>query len=188
MKKEDIVIEISEKAVDMLSNLSFEHELDLNYLSFKEFVIRNNFEANNSMLEAAKNISEKHRDMISKLSDKEINSIIKSIMKDMASGLNTHVKIIDKTLEIRSKSADFNLTFKDYIVPTEWMNEDICTIELVNTSDTLTSIIKENIEYQKSILLVALQVIGTLIYLQLPNKIQAIEKISKLEVIKLHIR
>lgn len=184
MKKEDIVIEISEKAVDMLSNLSFEYELDLNHLSFNEFVIRNDFKADNSMFEAAKkDIMEKHRDIAYNFSEKEISSIIKSIMKDMTSGLNTHVKIIDKRLEIRSDSADFDLTFKDYIVPTEWMNSDICNIELVNMSDNLTSIIKENVEYQKPILLVALQVIGLLIYLQLPNKIQSIEKTSRLEVV-----
>ncbi|MBQ8998168.1 MAG: hypothetical protein IJ086_05695 [Clostridium sp.] len=182
MKKENIVIEIGENIIQEISKLNYEYSLDLNYLSFNDFVIHKDFKVDSSTIESITRVSHQYRNLVPHLSNKEIDALIKTITKDMSSGINTHVKRVDKTLEIRSDSIDFDLTFNDYIVPAEWMLSENYSLELVNASEKVSSLVKENVDYQKSILLTALEVVGLLIYLQLPNEVKNIQKSSKLEV------
>ena len=56
-------------------------------------------------------------------------------------------------------------------------------LQLVNTSDKFASKINEDEKLMLSMWTVITQVVGTLIYLQIPNKINSIKKTSKLQVV-----
>ena len=114
--------------------------------------------------------------ILNSLSKKEIDNIIKSFKKEIVSGVYISVQITDRTIEIRSQIADFNLIFNNYIISPGELSNNAFELQFVGMSDRLTSKINEDEKLMIGIWTVITQVIGILIYLQMPNKVNSAKK------------
>ena len=183
MKKEDIIIELGSNLVNELLSICFEHQLDLEHLSFNSFllktVLENDENETNSQIDL---VVEQYRHLVKDLGDDFVNSIVEDIKKEMSSGVSISVQVEDKTIHVRSNVSDFDLTFNDYIVNPDWMTTDSYNLDLVNTSDRLKGFIDNDDKAKEAIAMVMFQVLGVLIYLQLPSKEAEIKKTTNLQV------
>ncbi len=182
MKKEDIIIELGSNLVDKLLSICFEHQLDLEHLAFNDFVISTTLDDENDTNHQIDLVVEQYRHLVKDLDDEFVNSIVEDIKKEMSAGVSISVQVEDKTIHVRSNVSDFDLTFNDYIVNPDWMTTDSYNLDLVNTSDRLKGFIDNDDKAKKAIAMIIFQVLGVLIYLQLPNKETKIKKTTNLQV------
>lgn len=183
MKKEDIIIEMNEESISKISKLYYDYELDLKHVAFKKFTIKSDLGKKDDVEKSLDNSIEKYKHILSGLSKKEIDRVIKSFKKEMISGMYISVQITDTTVKIRSQIADFDLIFKDYIVSPGELPNNIFELQFVNMSDMRALKINEDEKLMLGIWTIITQVVGTLIYLQIPNKVNNTKKTSKLQVV-----
>lgn len=187
MKKEDIVIELTDEVMFELSKLCFDYELDLAHLPFKTFKVKKVYKDvdkyfdenyNSNVLKKCRELAEENGSM----SDASFNRIINNIKKSILSGVLTSVEIIDKTFYIQSEVGDVRLTFKDYVLPANWMYTDSYSVHYSNENTEVKEYLNNNDDGLEAILRSVLEVVGVLIYLQMPNKTREVQKRTNLQI------
>ena len=189
MKKEDIIIEVNNDVLSKIGTLSSKYELDLEHLSFKKFTINDVLEMHYKNIDVLKDIKENSRNIFPNISEEKINATVKSLLKEKNISIKTEVEVNDKEVNIKSDFIDLTLVFKDYIFkPSDSFEDALLEIRLNEEKGNRyqETYKKCSNEYDNNLEMITVQtihrVLGILIYFQLPNKVNFIEKSSRLEV------
>ena len=186
MKKEDIVIELSDKVMNNISKVCFNYNLDLEHIPFSKFKIREVHENideyfEDSIIDKCREISE-NQGYLSKLGESKFNEIIKSVKDMVSAGIETSVEIVGRTIHIDSEIGKISLTFNEGVKNLNITKELCYTIEYSSNAKRFEQYVRESDEGRTQIARTMLSVIGVLTYLQIPNKSKEVLKTSRIDV------
>ena len=186
MKKEDIVIELSDKVMNNISKVCFNYDLDLEHIPFSKFKIKETHENvdeyfDGDIVEKCRTLT-KEQGYFDKLGESKFKEILNSVRDMVSSGIETVVEVSGRTIRINGEIGDIELTFNEGITKAS-VTKDLCyTLEYTSKTKKFEKYISESYEGRTQIARTMLSVIGVLTYLQIPNKSKEVLKTSRIDV------